>query len=119
MRGGHGEKIVATKVTEKKESETQTEPTLRAEDSEKDTTYGKIQYMNIESKYFYKGNGCRREDSCFLTVTERKKTDERVCHYWLEGCADTLRIYADLANIDMGKLYRIVIGGQGGSTPGV
>ena len=55
----------------------------------------------------------------FSEWQKEKKTDERVCHYCLEGCADTLRIYADLANTGMGKLYRMVIGGQGGSTPGV
>ena len=53
----------------------------------------------------------------FLTVTEKHMKEFAIIG-WKEG-ADTLRISADLANTDMGKLYRIVARGQGGSTPGV
>ena len=42
----------------------------------------------------------------FLTVTEKQMREFAIIG-WKEG-ADTMRISADLANIDMGKLYRIV-----------
>ena len=42
----------------------------------------------------------------FLTVTEKPMKEFAIVG-WKEG-ADTLNISADLANTDMGKLYKIV-----------
>ena len=48
----YSEKIVAAKMTEKNESEKQTEPTLRAADSEKDTKHGKNKVQTYRVSIF-------------------------------------------------------------------
>ena len=68
--------IDANIVTEKKESETQTEPILRREDSKGDASYRILKLRQCRS--FYKGKGCKRRDSCWFSHSEG------VCHYWLE-----------------------------------
>ena len=51
-----------------------------------------IKYRRIECKYFYKGNGCRRGDSCWFSHSDRKKhMKEFVIIGWTDG-ADTLRM---------------------------
>ena len=69
---------------EKKESETQTDSMTKEVDLKDNTTVGKIKFQHIKCIYFYKGKGCRRGESCWFSHSERK-SQEIVCHYWLEG----------------------------------
>ena len=66
-------------VTEKKESETQTEPILQEGESKGYASYGILKLSDIKCRYFYKGKGCKRGDRCWFSHIET------VCHYWLEG----------------------------------
>ena len=66
-------------VTEKKESETQTKPILQEGESKGYASYGILKFRHIKCRYFYKGKGCKRGDSCWFSHIET------VCHYWLEG----------------------------------
>ena len=78
----HSKNVVDKVVTEMKESETQTEPTLKEEDSKYAASYGKVKFRHINCKYVYRGKGCKRGDSCWFSHSKR---EEIVCHYWLEG----------------------------------
>ena len=104
----YSKSITATIETEKKESETQTDSTWKEVDSKDNTTAGKIKFQHIECIYFYKGKGCRRGESCWFSHSERK-SQERVCHYWLEGrCRYSKKFSRSGKHKKLKKLYIIV-----------
>ena len=72
----------STIVTEKKEMETQTVEEANSKDN---NYYGKIDFQFIACKYFNKGNGCRRGETCWFSHKE-KMSEEKVCHFWLGKC---------------------------------
>ena len=74
----------STILIEKKESESQTEPTVEVSASKDNMYNGNDKFKHIDCRYFYKGKGCRRGQKCWYSHNERT-TEERVCFYWLEG----------------------------------
>ena len=74
--------VHTTIVNKMKDIETQTMEIAKSKDI---TYYGKIDFQLIGCKYFNRGNGCRRGETCWFSHKERTP-EEKVCHFWLGKC---------------------------------